>query len=367
MPSGRNLGLQLRRTTLKLVKTFRHLTGHRKTLYVWDRVAFYRDMWREAAQRHGLEFSPLSDDIWELSRDGRCISRINNCYVELDDPVTLHIAGDKAATFDLLERVGLPVAPHAVFTLDTLEGLEDFIARVGGPYVVKPASGTGSGLGVSTHLYSRRKCRDAAVLASLYDRRIIVEKFIPGEVFRFLFVGGEFVSAVCRRGIRVGGDGVSSFGELVGRELETRGIGGPGSLDSDIDLRATMLAQNLALADVPGAGEQVLVKSVADRYRDNLEVRTVYTDDVTRQVGRGLIADARLACETLRSDFCGVDLITTDASKPLRETGGVIGEINTTPGLHHHYSLSGSAGGDHVVDVVMALLIQRGERRGAIA
>ena len=365
MSRGQNVGMRTRRAMLRLVKVFERLLGRQKTLYVWDRVPFYRDMWQQAAGRHGLELSSLGDEIWELCRDGHCVSRINNCYVELDDPVTLHVAGDKEATFRLLERAGLPVAPHAVFTLDETDRLRDFMASCGGPYVVKPASGTGSGLGVSTHLYSQRDCMTAAALASLYDSRIIVEKFIPGEVYRFLFIGGVFTSAVCRRGVRVTGDGVNSFEQLVRRELESRGIGGFRELDRDIDLKATMVAQGLSLSDVPAPGTVSLVKSVAQKYSDNQEVRTIYTDDVTTEVGSRLIADARNACVALRSDFCGVDLITTDPSRPLAESAGVIGEINTTPGLHHHYSLRGSSGGDHVVDAVMALLIRRSEERRA--
>jgi D-alanine-D-alanine ligase-like ATP-grasp enzyme len=37
------------------------------------------------------------------------------------------------------------------------------------------------------------------------------------------------------------------------------------------------------------------------------------------------------------SVFLGVDVITSDIQADLRECGGVINEVNTTPALHHHY------------------------------
>ncbi len=33
-------------------------------------------------------------------------------------------------------------------------------------------------------------------------------------------------------------------------------------------------------------------------------------------------------------------MICKEISRPLSETGGVVNEINTTPGLHHHYLIS---------------------------
>ncbi len=35
--------------------------------------------------------------------------------------------------------------------------------------------------------------------------------------------------------------------------------------------------------------------------------------------------------------FAGIDLMCSDISVPMSESGGVFNEINTTPGIHHHY------------------------------
>jgi D-alanine-D-alanine ligase-like ATP-grasp enzyme len=91
----------------------------------------------------------------------------------------------------------------------------------------------------------------------------------------------------------------------------------------------------------------------------------VYTHDATEVVSKSLIEEARAASSALRSAFCGVDVITTDATRSLRDAAGVIGEVNTTPGLHHHYMLSGTANGDKVVDAVLAAVFDHRELRRA--
>jgi cyanophycin synthetase len=37
------------------------------------------------------------------------------------------------------------------------------------------------------------------------------------------------------------------------------------------------------------------------------------------------------------SRFAGVDILTNDPSVPLAKSRGVFLELNTTPGIHHHY------------------------------
>ena len=62
--------------------------------------------------------------------------------------------------------------------------------------------------------------------------------------------------------------------------------------------------------------------------------------DRSRQLCDAIVEDARTAVRTLGLRLAGVDLVTADPSRPLRETGGVINEVNGTPALHRHYQVS---------------------------
>jgi cyanophycin synthetase len=75
----------------------------------------------------------------------------------------------------------------------------------------------------------------------------------------------------------------------------------------------------------------------------------------TVELGRRIVTSLGL-------ELASVDLLTTHVSRPLAETGGVVNEVNTTPGLHHHY-LVANPGRAPARDVLELLLERSGEQR----
>jgi cyanophycin synthetase len=63
----------------------------------------------------------------------------------------------------------------------------------------------------------------------------------------------------------------------------------------------------------------------------------VYTETITERCSPLLLSELARIVHALGSRFAGVDIVATDVSRPLSETGGMFLEINTTPGIHHHY------------------------------
>ena len=347
-----------RRLVEKIRKSAAQYFGRSKTIYVWERVPYYRELWKKAAQRKNMQFVELANDIWELrDNNGKCFTRINSWCVELDNPVTLHVAGHKAVTYALLSDAGLPVPANLSFTLNSLDKLAEFVRNQPGPLVVKPASGTGSGLGTTTHLNTYRDCVKAAALASLYGPELLVEQFVAGEVYRLLFVGAEFVSGVRRSGLRIDGDGKSTLSELI----SAVNPGLVANWRNDLDLQTTTRLQGFDESTVLAAGQNVLVKSVPDTYVDNIEIRTVYTADVTSELCSDIIEEARLAARVLRSELCGIDLILLDPKRSLCDGNGIIGEVNTTPGMHHHYNLPGYDPQNDAADLVLEHIRKRSQ------
>jgi cyanophycin synthetase len=313
------------------MKLLRRIAGIKKTVYVQERVPFYREMWRSAAEQEGFGFVPLSESVWEVRDGARRIARMSNYIISLDDPVTLDMAGDKLLTYRLLAQAGLTIAKHAGFTLHSLAKMREFLDEVPGPYVVKPARNTSSGLGITTHLRTLRECLDAAALAFTYSDEILIEEHVVGESYRLLFLGHEMISAVRRKGVRVDGDGKKTLAQLLAEVHAT--------FRHDADVGLTLARQGLSLELVPRSGRILLARSTGAQMDGHREVRTVYTEDVTDELCAELIEEARKASLALGSEFCGVDVITVDPSVPLQSSEGRITEINTTPGLHHHYDL----------------------------
>jgi hypothetical protein len=59
-------------------------------------------------------------------------------------------------------------------------------------------------------------------------------------------------------------------------------------------------------------------------------------EDVTDFVHPANIAMAERISRIIDLDICGIDIMTTDISKPLKETGGAVLEVNAGPGFRMH-------------------------------
>lgn len=335
---------------LRLSRGIRHRLGGPKTVYVTARREEYRGYWEAAARALGADFEALTDDVWEIRQAGRA-TRVSSWVTPCDDPVVLRLAGDKSFTYRLAEAANVPVPRHEVVTTADREPAYRLLERLGRPLVVKPLKGSASGQGVTTHVRDRRSLSRALLLASLYHDQILVEELIAAESCRLLFLGGELLHAVRRRGIRVLGDGTRT----IAAALREQGLDRP---EADQAVRDTLAAQGLALdVVVPGAVE-VVARSLPRKERDFEELRTVYDEDITGLVAPALVAELSEVVRGLGSEFAGVDIMTNDPAKSLAASGGTFLEINTTPGLHHHYvSVTDPARGPAVA--VLAYLLEK--------
>ncbi len=327
---------------LRLVRFFRRLQkiwidrrGSSGQIYFEHRVAEYERMWRHIADALDAKFVRLDDEVWEIRR-GERRTRVSNYQLEYDNPVVLQIAGNKPLVHQLLAGIDLPVPEYTIFRLCDLDLAYPFLQQHPMGCVVKPADGFG-GKGVTTHVSNATELKSAAILASLYSPQLLVEKQIPGESYRLLVLKGKMVHAVYRRGLRLRADGTSTIAELIAqRNMHLQREGGI-MIDHDRDLDFTLSYQKLDLQTAPKRDEEVLIKSINDPARKQVEVRTVYGETVTGQVCNEIIQQAEAAARAVGSDFIGVDIIARRIDVPLEETGGVINEVNTTPALHHHY------------------------------
>jgi D-alanine-D-alanine ligase-like ATP-grasp enzyme len=325
-------------SALRVFKLAVEWAGWSRQVYLYQRVDEYRRMWQNVASAQGGTFTELAADLWQIDVGPRRV-RILNYQLEFDNPVTLGLAGRKRIVHGLLGAADLPVPEHVAFTLETLGEARAFVAQHPRGCVIKPSGGYG-GKGVTTHVQPGAEVRRAALLASVYDRELLVETMIPGESYRLLVLEGKVVDAVYRRGARVQGDGVATIRQLLERQTRRRRGAVTRALDRDRDIRFMLGAQGLTLDSTPEPGRVVVVRSSEQRRAGYAEVRTVYTDSATDLVCASIRQDAEAAARIVGSDFLGVDVITLDPTVPLRESGGVINEVNTTPALHHHYDAS---------------------------
>lgn len=309
-------------------------TGRQAAAAKKQRAAFYREAWKEAADILGAEAEKLDEDTFHI-RGARASARVCLNYTPLDDPVSLRIAGNKPIVHRLLQAQQIPVPAYRAFDLKHHAPALEFL-RHHGTCVVKPASGTGGGQGVTTGVETPRDLRRAVVCAAGYGSDLIIEQQVPGRNFRLLFLDGQLLDAIERRPPSVTGDGHSSVGRLLDRMNRERVLSGADVAQSivrrDQDMRRTLASQGLSFATVPACGEMVRLKTVINdnAAEDNDRITDLLHDEI--------VAASRAAVSTVGLRLAGVDVVTPDPEKNLDTVGGVVLEVNSTPGLYFHYA-----------------------------
>ena len=298
-----------------------------------ERTRFYHDVWDEAvAAANGTQVE-LGGGLVAIDCGGMHL-RVSNNLTSLDDAVTLRLAGDKPLVYRLLQDRAIPVPTYTVCSSNDLAGARRFVSSVAGPCVVKPARRTGAGTGVTTGVKTLGQLVGALARAGAHCRDVVIEEEIAGENLRLLYLDGELLDSVRRMPPVVRGDGASSIRQLVESENEHRLRDGADASQTlvglDSELRGTLRRQGYGLQSVPAAGAVVKLKSVVNDNRgdDNLSV-----DQLSAEV----VEVGALAAEAVGARLAGVDVITPDPSRPLAECGGVVIEVNTTPGYYYHY------------------------------
>lgn len=309
----------------KIIRKLKHifLKGN-KQVYLSDRVAEYHLIWHRVAEKLSADIVSLDHDIWIISKNGKKIP-LRLHQLPVDNDVVLRICGRKDLVHQLLSAESIPIPQYCLFDVKQFELAKHFLKEHPSGVVVKPTNGY-AGLGVTTHIYTVKQLVNSVFLASLYSQSLMIEEQIVGENYRVLVFRGEVLHAVRRTGVSIVGDGQSSISELLNSDI----------LDQDINF--TLNKQNLTLRSIPKEHERVLVRSLGQKYQGRKELRTIYDTEVTDELHQSVTKIACRAVELVTGELVGVDIITTDISKSLEMTGGVINELNTTPGLHHHYS-----------------------------
>lgn len=296
----------------------------------------YTRIWTDAAREVGAEVIDRSRGFLEVRR-GAATARVWNNWVGLDDLVTWRLSLDKALVHELLTQARLPVPEHLRFDARDVAPARAFLDLAGGgPCVVKPMGGAG-GSGTTSSVRTASHLGRAVLRAQRHGRSLLIERQVPGDLYRFLFLDGELLDVIRRRAPRVRGDGRSSLAALIASENRRRfadaGVERPWLLRVDLDAVLTLERHGLTLSSVPREGEWVAVKTAVSQNgpHDN--------ESVLGEVGPELVAEARTAAGLLGIRLAGVDVITADPRSGLGASGGVILEVNATPGLHYHYEV----------------------------
>ncbi|MFN3342343.1 MAG: cyanophycin synthetase, partial [Flavobacteriales bacterium] len=250
--------------------------------------------------------------------------------------IALDIACNKEDTKRMLRNAAIPVAAGDICVDE--EDLEATIQRIGYPIVIKPLDGN-HGKGASINVKTWEVALEGLAHARKYSRRVIVERFITGFDFRVLVIDNKVVAAAQRIPAHVTGDGkhnISQLIEIVNKDPR-RGYGHENVLTEitvDRDTEELLLKNNQTLDSVPAKGEIVYLKSTANLSTGGTSV------DVTDMMHPENIFLAERISRVIGLDICGIDIMASNLTEPLKENGGVILEVNAAPGFRMHLAPS---------------------------
>jgi hypothetical protein len=304
------------------------------------RDELYEELWREAAGEIGATVARRPGGLLEIRLDGRR-TWAHRQEVALDSAVTLRASLDKRLAHELLTGLGIPVPEHVICDARRLDPALRFLSGHPQGVVVKPAGGTGGGIGTTASVRTERQLRRAVLFAARTSAQVLVEARAPGDVHRVLFLDGELLDVVRRDPPHVLGDGRSSVRALIDREntrrLEARGRACPSFLTVTLDCVLELANGGRTLASVPADGERVRVKATTN-HSGPADCHTVRA-----QMAPEAVDELRRAVAATGIRLAGVDVITPDVTRPLRESGGVVLEVNGNPALHQHYQVADPA------------------------
>ena len=279
-----------------------------------------------AADRLGINTKKLARGFLELSYNGR-ISYCRDSDFEFENLIAAQICGDKLLTSNLLSQNGISVPESDSFSLRDYSSAVDFFIRLPKPVVVKPRVGSFGGAGVTTGILSLSDFEKAFALALVYGRHVVVERFATGQNYRILLLDDKVLSVVKRNPAHVIGDGVSTIRQMI----EKNDAELPVTSDKvfDYDCKLYLRNNQVNLEDIPECEEIVFLKQVCNYHGWPNQIQEV-TNDVHPDYKQLAIKINGV----IRAKLCGIDIITTDISKPISEVDYVINEVNIGVALY---------------------------------
>ena len=283
-----------------------------------------------AAFDHGVPFLSRGNGLFQLGF-GEKQYLFDRSAIFTDSAVGAQLSNNKAHAIQHMSRAGIPV-PRSVL-LDSSRAAKRVAESIGYPVVVKPVD-MDRGEGVTVDIETPDALSDAVRHAQQFSPRFLIEERIPGICHRILVFQGKVIFAYARHPQAVQGNGTASISELVVNlrkksAMKARHLQGkPPVLDAE--------AMNV-IATQSKSPETVL------RDCELVFLRRSYSPDdggfeqiVTDTLHPENVYLAERVARLFGLQIAGVDLITSDASRPWYETNSVINEVNFKPQVGRH-------------------------------
>jgi cyanophycin synthetase len=252
------------------------------------------------------------------------------------------LSKNKRETIFTLKKAGIPV-PEQI-RIKTFEDIELFY-KIHPKLVIKPIDSSG-GKGVIV-LPKENELQDAYNRALIVSKKIIAEEFIPGMNYRFLVLDDKVLAVALRLPPFIIGDGKSSVRTLIeDYNLENKRRGIP---IVKLNSYTWQVVENQGFRPdgILPVGKQLYTRLTANLSQGGS------IKDVTATIDESYKVLAISAAKTVHLRLAGIDVISTDLTKPGNDCRVI--ETNAAPGMRIHYKDESGAKLDVAKDIVKAV------------
>ncbi len=284
------------------------------------------------AKKRGIPVTRIGHESLVRLGYGKNSRLVESTLTDATACICADISSNKQLSKFLLSEQRIPV-PYGKVVYSDISALMA-AGQIGAPVVIKPLD-SNQGKGVHLNLSTNDQITEAFLCASKYSNGVIVEQFVKGADYRVLVVGSEVRAVAKRVPAHVTGDGKHTIRELIDivNEDPLRG-------EKHEKPLTKIRLDDIAVAILKKAGltpESVLRQGETARLRENGNISTGGTAvDCTDIIHSDNAELAVQAANALGIDIAGIDIVTEDISESILDTGGVIVEVNTAPGIRMH-------------------------------
>lgn len=265
---------------------------------------------------------------------------------DLDGPTALlngaelhRIVDDKQLTKDLLAAAGVPSPAGRVFHRDQATDALLYAADQPFELCVKPNQGRQGDL-VFPGLRTAHDVASAiAAVIRDYDD-VLIERSMPGQVWRFIYVDGQIVGVKMSRPASVLGDGHSTVAQLIDAhraERQRRQVVGHHDLRVGHAAEFMLARQGMTYDSAPEAGLRVYLHPASNGAMgaDSISMPGLLHETYLQSALRGFKAIPGLLAGS-------IDMMVGDPTVPATADNHAVLEVNGRPGLlPYHYPWEG--------------------------
>ncbi|PHS72571.1 MAG: hypothetical protein COB22_04350 [Cycloclasticus sp.] len=283
----------------------------------------------KAAYNKNIPFINFGRGLYQLGWGSKS-HLMSDSANEYDSAIGGQAAQDKTKAVSILKMACLPTTTQ--MSVSSVELAISAANKIGWPVVIKP-SARDRGEGVTINVNSTE------MLQSAYDkarelsphRPILIEKMLKGTCHRIFISNYQFLYCARRWPRSVKGDGQHTVAQLISDKNAEENSKAPWlrskNYPSDSFAKKIMKENGYTLKSIPNAGELVPLRPFqSDEWGGS-------ADDVTADVHPENVDLAIRTARLFNLYNCGVDIMSTDISKPWHTNGAAIMEVNYTPSL----------------------------------